>query len=163
MWLARLTCCFLVLCSVETSRIYAQSFGQSYTKLAGTGGFLQAVDGRKHIFLKVAYDRVNHADGSVTYSVGYDAIADDENFFGQLKFASELYNITYTIKYHDIFGQIITKSGNISLDHLSEKAGVLYDWTLCPGNSLGANPLIALDVTAQRYGGSNGITVSWHH
>lgn len=156
-------CIFLAASSVGET--YAQSVNQSYTTLSDSGwSFGQGGAGnKKRIYLRVTVEKVTHGDNTYTTTVTFDTTADDQNSFGNWKFASELYNITYSLKYQKRGNlAIISKSGAISLNHQQEGHGILYDWTECDTYLAPLDHLVSLDVTAQRYGGTSGITVSYH-
>ena len=158
--------CALIIMSVLFSGISvdnatAQSVAQeNYTTIIDSGHLFAhgGSNNRKRIYLRVRVDQVMHSDGSRTNSLNFHAIADDQNAFGRWSFASELYNITYSISY----AGVLLKSGSMSLDHMREKSAVAYDWSEClPGSPMLTPNLISLNVTAQRYGGATGISVSY--
>ena len=120
-----------------------------------TGG----ASGKNRIRMRVWLEQVTHSDGTKTTALDYDLYSDDRNWLGVWKLATQLYNITWTFKYQSGLctgGGPKTKSGNISLTGLGSSTGILYD-------SADFAQFTSVNVTGQRYGGSNGITVNYHN
>jgi hypothetical protein len=108
--------------------------------------------------MQIWVEKTPHADGSYTWALNYKMSAADQKALDWQP-ASELYNITFTLKYSPTSGGLVTRSGNLSKDHRNYTDGVLWD-----GTDRGAFiNIVSISVTGQRYGGSNGITVSYQH
>jgi hypothetical protein len=105
--------------------------------------------------MRVWVEQMKHSDGSFTFSLNYNVVAQDIGFFGNWVSAAKLYNITYTLKYTTFATGTVTKSGAISLTNQTGSTAILFDGL--------SGPIISVSVTGQRFGGSNGISVTFKH
>ncbi|MBI5422590.1 MAG: hypothetical protein HZA32_00795 [Opitutae bacterium] len=114
------------------------------------------------ITLRVWHERIQHADGNHSWYLNYSVEALDKNFWGNWKWATQLATITYSLTVmQGTSGVTATHNGTIQLNHASSKQGILFD-----GGSISPSlvPLVvSATVTAARYGGSSGISITNTH
>lgn len=156
---------FLILTmSIWVTISAASADAQTYTRsaaIARNSGDLHAYGGsgnKKRIFMRVWVERVSRNDGTETLLLNYKVRAEDQNMWGNWKLANALYNLTYSIQYAPASTpwQVVTRTGTISLNNLPGSEGILYD-----ASGTGQMMVVGLSATAQRYGGSSGISVSY--
>lgn len=151
----------LTLAALSVS--FAQSYRQVVPPLWDTG-FQSATGGagnKRKITLRVWHERTQHTDGTSTWFVNYRVDSYDKNWLGNWNSSAQLFQLTYSIKIVYGNGTSVTKNGTRSLSSLYSSEGVLEDGAGCdPGN-----PPIATvtTVTASRFGGSSGISVTCTH
>lgn len=122
-------------------------------QLSVTGG----AGGKNRIKMRVWVDETQHSDGTYTFALNYDLIAEDRGTWGWSS-TNQLYNLTWTFTYKTQSGVQVSKSGSIGLDHIVSSRNVLFD-----GTDHVPITVLSVSVTGQRYGGSNGIKVSYSH
>lgn len=123
-------------------------------------GPLYNTQGSDRIWLHVFYEVLPASDGNWAWQLCYETAAEHKNGFGNWKPVNKLYNLTYTFKISTsnvVMGGFLTKvrSGVVNLDHQSYSLGYI-------DGASGAQPVIVeAQITAQRYGGASGYSVTF--
>ena len=129
--------------------------------IAWDTGWKQVTGGagnKQKISLRIWQEYVQHSDGGYTWSLNYEVEAHNKNAVGNWKWVNQLSHLTYTLT-----GPSGSQSGTLQLNNAMTSKGPLYDGVLMAGVSVGPPVVGTATVTAVRFGGSSGITVSWTH
>lgn len=117
---------------------------------------------KQKITLHVWHERIQHSDGNHSWYLNYSVEALNKNFWGNWKWVTKLATISYSFTVmQGTSGMTSTHNGTIQLNNASSRQGILFD-----GGSVDPSlvPLVvSATVTAARYGGSNGISVTVTH
>lgn len=158
---------FLLGVVLLTLAVFSVSFAQSYRQVVAPlwdTGFQSVTGGpagKRKITLRVWHERTQHTDGTYTWFVNYRVDSYDRNWLGFWHSTTQLHQLTYSIKIVYGNGTSVTKTGTRALANLYSSEGVLQDGAGCNP----ASPPIATitTVTASRFGGSSGISVTCTH